>query len=191
MEKAKLFLTKYGLYILVVGIVLLIISISWMNNLPSPYYLTPDEAHSKFYVPLRIARFLKGIGIISLLVGAFMVIKNIISIKNSASVDTDNLTKNIAESLFKTQDYSSSKTNNSLVGGVIPSSKESARSSVIEIKKAPTTMGYEYVFTDKQNNKIVGVNSILNHFIQRGYRIINTIESGSNEDKVMQIIIEK
>ena len=100
-------------------------------------------------------------------------------------------TKNIAESLFKTQDYSSSKTNNSLVGGVIPSSKESARSSVIEIKKAPTTMGYEYVFTDKQNNKIVGVNSILNHFIQRGYRIINTIESGSNEDKVMQIIIEK
>lgn len=191
MEKAKLFLTKYGLYILVVGIVLLIISISWMNNLPSPYYLTPDESHSKFYVPLRIARFLKGIGIISLLVGAFMVIKNIISIKNSATVDTDNLTRNIAESLFRTQDYSSSITNNSLVGGAIPSSKEPARSSVIEIKKDPTTTGYEYVFIDEKNNKIIGVNSILNHFIQRGYRIINTIESRSNEDKVMQIIIEK
>lgn len=192
MEKAKALLTKYGLYILVVGIVLLIISTSWMNNLPSPYYLTPDEAHSKFYVPLRIARFLKGVGIVGLLVGAFIVIKNFVSIKNSIPVDTDNITKNIATSIFNNQSQSSTIVRNSPTGAVVLTpNKESAKSSVIEITKSLTTTGYEYIYTDEKDNKIIGVNSILNHFIQKGYRVVNTIESGSNEHSVMQIIIER
>ena len=192
MEKAKALLTKYGLYILVVGIVLLIISTSWMNNLPSPYYMTPDEAHSKFYVPLRIARFLKGVGIVGLLVGAFVVIKNFVSIKNSIPVDTDNITKNIATSIFNNQSQSSTIVRNSPTGAVVLTpNKESAKSSVVEITKSLTTTGYEYIYTDEKDNKIVGVNSILNHLIQKGYRVVNTIESGSNEHSVMQIIIER
>lgn len=192
MEKAKALLTKYGLYILVVRIVLLIISTSWMNNLPSPYYLTPDEAHSKFYVPLRIARFLKGVGIVGLLVGAFVVIKNFVSIKNSIPVDTDNITKNIATSIFNNQSQSSTIVRNSPTGAVVLTpNKESAKSSVVEITKSLTTTGYEYIYTDEKDNKIVGVNSILNHLIQKGYRVVNTIESGSNEHSVMQIIIER
>ncbi|MHC1740064.1 MAG: hypothetical protein AB9897_03020 [Anaerolineaceae bacterium] len=191
MEKTKVFLTKYGLYILIVGIVLLIISTSWMNNLPSPYYLTPDEANSKFYVPLRIARFLKGIGIVGLLIGAFIVIKNFVSIKNSIPTDTDNITKNIAASLFKNQSQSSTATNIPTGAVIMSANKAPAKSTVIEITKTLLATGYEYVYIDEKKNQIVGINSILNYFIQKGYRIVNTIETGSNEHSVMQIIIEE
>ncbi len=192
MEKTKKFLTKYGLYILVVGIVLIIISNSMMSNLPNPNFLSPQQAQSQFYGPLNTGRLLKRIGIIGLLIGAFIVIKNLISIKNSIPVDTDSITNKIASSLFNNPIRTPTMTNNIPFGvvGAINKNKP-VKSSVIEITKSLTTLGYEYVYTDEKDNKIIGLTSIINYFIQQGYRIVNTIESSSGEHSVMQIIIEK
>lgn len=191
MDKIKIFLTKYGLYILVSGIVLLIIGTTWMNNLPSPYYLAPGEATTRYYVPVRIARVLKTIGIIGLLVGAFMTIRNFMAIKNSAAVDTDNITKAIADALIKNQNSAAQYPHQNVVMGAAVPPPLPPKTEVIEVKKIMTAGGTEFVYTDENNGQIVGINPILNHLIGKGYRIVNTIESNAGPDPVVQIIVEK
>jgi hypothetical protein len=193
MDKINIFLTKYGLYILVSGIVLLIIGTTWMNNLPSPYYLAPGEATTRYYVPLRIARFLKTIGIIGLLVGAFMTIRNFMAIKNSAAIDTDKITKAIADAITRPQNQSNVQGSSGpfVAAGGASTGRPTPRSSVVEVRKTLTPAGYEYVYVDENNTQVVGINSILNHLISKGYRIVNTLETNSAERAVLQIIVEK
>jgi len=193
MEKIKVFLVKNGIYILVVGIILLIIGTTWMNNLPSPYFLSPDEAHSRFYVPLRIARFLKAVGIVALLLGAFMVIRNLMAIKRSVPVDTDKFTQSIADAITRSQNQSNMPGNTGpfvATGGAVVG-RTTPRSSVIEVRKTMTPTGFEYIYVDENNIQMVGINSILNHLISKGYRIVNTLETNSEEKAILQIVVEK
>ncbi len=207
MEKAKEFFIKYGLYILVVGIVLLIIGTTWMNNLPNPYYLDPISAHSKFYVPYKIARVIKAFGIIGLLTGAFIVIRNISALVNSKSVDTDNITRSIAASLSSKNNQSQQFSNNSGIPHNYEAQGSSSnkgvaanmdngtsgqfKSKVIEVKKVSTPAGFDYAFVDFSGSQIVGMKNILDYLINQGYRIVSSFESQINGETIMQIVIEK
>lgn len=192
MEKIKTLLAKYGLYILVVGIVLLIIATSWRNNLPSPYFLSPREAQTQFYGPMKVTQILKGVGIVGILIGAFATINNFVSFKKNDQLDTDPVTKAIASNLFGNQGGPTSIIQNlPIAGTAIGGYPEKPTSSVVEVHKDKFDDGYQYFYRDEDDTLIVGINPILTHFINKGYRIVNTIEVGSDSDRIMQIIIEK
>lgn len=165
-----------------------------MDEQPArPFYLAPGEATARYYTPLRIARFLKTIGIFGLLVGAFMFIRNFLAIRNSQQIDTDKLTQSIADAILKSQNPPAGKPNAPVYasGIVPPPAPPRPRSEVIEVKKVMTTAGYDYVHVDEDGNQLVGITQILTHLISKGYRIVNTLESTNTANPAMQIVVEK
>jgi len=64
---------KYSIFITILGAVLFIFSISAINSLPSPFDLYPGEAQIRYYTPLKIYQFLRVIGILITLGGAYLL----------------------------------------------------------------------------------------------------------------------
>jgi len=64
---------KYSIFIIVLGALIFIFSISAINSLPSPFNLYPGEAQIRYYTPLKIYQFLRVIGILITLGGAYLM----------------------------------------------------------------------------------------------------------------------
>lgn len=104
MEKFKSILSKYAFFILIAGLIIIFISTSRINNLPSPFMLYPGEAIREYYTPLRIFRFIRFIGVIISLAGAFFFANNIMKLSKSEETDTDSVTRAIADQIKKNKD---------------------------------------------------------------------------------------
>lgn len=201
MEDVKKFVTKYALFIFVVGVIIIVLMNSGISNLPSPFLLAPGEASRRFYTPLRIFRFIRTIGVFTTLIGAFFFVKNLSALNKSQSVDTDKLTKSIAESLSGVIgseqgrdkiNASTSSTNKAPIigGGIANSHQQNRKSQVVQVKKEMTSSGLDYVYFDENDNQIIGIHNILTHFTDRGFYITNTITTTTEMVDAIEIIME-
>jgi hypothetical protein len=205
MDDVIKFVTKYALFIFIVGVITIVLMNSRISNLPSPFLLAPGEATRRFYTPLRIFRFIRTVGVIITLVGAFYFARNISALNKSQTVDTDNLTKSIAESLSglintdQGNDYKS--INNSTTpqrpiigggggGGIAKSNQQKRKSEIVQVKREMTNAGLDYLFVDENQKQIIGIHNILKHFTDRGYFITNTIKNTTDEIDAIEIIME-
>ena len=200
MDDVNKFVTKYALFIFVVGVIIIVLMNSRISNLPSPFLLAPGEATRRFYTPLRIFRFFCTVGVLITLIGAFYFVRNISALNKSQTIDTDNLTKSIAESLSgligTDQGNDNKSINNSttpqkpIIGGIAKSNPQNRKSEVVQVKREMTNAGRDYVFVDENEKQIIGIHNILKHFTDRGYFITNTINDTTDEIDAIEIIME-
>jgi len=173
----KKFLNKYAIFILVAGVLLFVIAISSINNLPNPHFLYPGESQAKYYTPLRIYRFLRNIGVVITLIGAYFVVQSKYPKgENSWGIDFDGISSSISGSGV----------------GVSTGATKNVQTTIHEIKKKVIGDKEDFVFLDEGGKQVTGINKILNHFSSMGYRIVNTIETKDDSNhEVLQVILEK
>lgn len=212
MKDIKQFVSRYAIFIFIVGVVTIIIVNSSISNLPSPFYLAPGAATREYYTPLRIYRFIRFLGIIITLVGAFFFVRNIAVADNKEDGKVNEITKVISESFSdlvseikqspENSATSSNKKNANHLSthsqrdqenvpvGVLTNNKNFSKSHVIQVKRQQTNAGMDYVYIDKHDNMIIGIHNILKNLTEQGYRIVNTIQTTTNDTEVIEIILE-
>lgn len=175
MENLKQFLSRYSVFVTIAGAILFIFSIAAISSLPSPFNLYPGEATRKYYTPLKIYQFLRLVGILITLVGAYFIAKQKFPKSNSSGIDTLKISSTITDGFAS-----------------ITSSNQRPQTRIIELRQKIVNNKHDYVFTDENSQTTIGLNKILNSLTSKGLRIVNTIETEQQlGEKVMQVIVEK